>query len=372
MYVKSSQGISHLHYSGHLMVRSFVVRRVRAVGRLIIDHASFAQFQPNHFLVNMGRCTGAWEVQNQARGRPGNIQKKVPEDELCLCWPTVFVFSLRAKAWGEARVDQLAPIRFDHNAFNQLVRPVKEKKLIQTLVQQTFHDVEDRDVKEQGGSSDFIAGKGGGAVFLLHGNPGTGKTLTAESLAEMLERPLYTVSVGELGVTAQELERNLTQILELASIWRAIILLDEADVFLEKRTINDINRCALVGIFLRLLEYHDGIIFLTTNRVECFDPAFKSRISMALHYEDLTSDARATIWKQLSEKMNNGKDKRAVELDFKALGESYPLNGRQIRTCLRLSRALAETDKVDKITMENVAATAKIVQSLDEYNLKKG
>jgi len=35
-------------------------------------------------------------------------------------------------------------------------------------------------------------------------------------------------------------------------------------------------------------------------------------------------------------------------------------------------RALAETDKVDKITMENVAATAKIVQSLDEYNLKKG
>jgi len=79
--------------------------------------------------------------------------------------------------------------------------------------------------------------------------------------------------------------------------------LDEADVFLEKRTINDINRCALVGIFLRLLEYHDGIIFLTTNRVECFDPAFKSRISMALHYEDLTSDARATIWKQLSEKM---------------------------------------------------------------------
>jgi hypothetical protein len=54
----------------------------------------------------------------------------------------------------------------------------------------------------------------------------------------------------------------LREILEIASVWDAVVLIDEADIFLEKRTEEDIKRNALVGIFLRLLEYHQGVLFL--------------------------------------------------------------------------------------------------------------
>ncbi|RIB03903.1 hypothetical protein C2G38_1989191, partial [Gigaspora rosea] len=63
----------------------------------------------------------------------------------------------------------------------------------------------------------------------------------------------------------KELEDKLSEILEIASIWNAVILIYKVDIFLEQRSKNDVNRNALVGIFLRLLKYHQGILFLTTN-----------------------------------------------------------------------------------------------------------
>ncbi len=62
--------------------------------------------------------------------------------------------------------------------------------------------------------------------------------------------------MGELGTTTEALEHGLRDILEVASAWNAVILIDEADVFLEQRRDSDIQRNAMVGVFLRLLEYH--------------------------------------------------------------------------------------------------------------------
>lgn len=67
---------------------------------------------------------------------------------------------------------------------------------------------------------------------MLHGPPGTGKTLTAEGIAELLKRPLYMVSTGELGTRSDQLEIELNKILDVAHSWGAVLLLDEADVFL--------------------------------------------------------------------------------------------------------------------------------------------
>jgi len=114
-----------------------------------------------------------------------------------------------------------------------------------------------------------------------------GKTLTAEGISEFLQKPLYMVGAGKLGTDSRTLETQLSRILDIAHVWGAVLLLDEADVFLERRPVHDLQRNALVSIFLRLLEYFQGILFLTTNRVETFDEAFQSRIHMALRYNDL-------------------------------------------------------------------------------------
>ena len=66
--------------------------------------------------------------------------------------------------------------------------------------------------------------------ILLHGDLGVGKTLTAEAIAELLHRPLYSVAVGELGTDTAQLEKSLRQILDVAQIWNAVVLIDEADL----------------------------------------------------------------------------------------------------------------------------------------------
>ena len=66
--------------------------------------------------------------------------------------------------------------------------------------------------------------------------------------------PLYIVSAGDLGTTAGELDGALTTIFALASTWKAIVLIDEADVFLEQRDLHDLQRNAMVAVFLRQLE----------------------------------------------------------------------------------------------------------------------
>jgi len=64
-----------------------------------------------------------------------------------------------------------------------------------------------------------------------------------------------------------------------------------------------IIRNAMVGIFLRLLEYFRGAILLTTNRVGAFDLAFKSRVHLAMKYLELSEDARVEVWRNLVSKL---------------------------------------------------------------------
>jgi len=112
-------------------------------------------------------------------------------------------------------------------------------------------------------AADYIRGKGEGQIILLHGPPGTGKTLTAgmssdvavihevdnvlESVAEYTEKPLLTITGADLGETPYTLEKNLLRFFRNATKWDAIVLIDEADIYLERRSVNDLHRNSIVS-----------------------------------------------------------------------------------------------------------------------------
>ncbi|OCK72941.1 P-loop containing nucleoside triphosphate hydrolase protein [Lepidopterella palustris CBS 459.81] len=144
---------------------------------------------------------------------------------------------------------------------------------------------------------DVIAGKGQGLIFLLYGPPGVGKTLTAEAISDFQRRPLYVACAGDLSLEPAKLEDRLSPILDLVRRWNAVLLLNKADVFLEQRSPKSLQHNNLVSVFLRQLEYFQGVMFLTTNRVSSFDEAIQNRIHFALKYNDLNEAAREKVWK---------------------------------------------------------------------------
>ena len=71
---------------------------------------------------------------------------------------------------------------------------------------------------------------------------------------EASKKALYVVQCSQLGISAEQLEEKLSGVLERASRWGIILLIDEADVYIHERG-NDLEQNAIVGVFLRLLEY---------------------------------------------------------------------------------------------------------------------
>ncbi|TVY65630.1 hypothetical protein LSUE1_G007682 [Lachnellula suecica] len=300
---------------------------------------------------------------------PAEEDKKVlpvfTDEEYLIASPVVLGFAFAEKLWLEFTVSGVKDIVWNEGAYDSLVLEDNTKEIVKALVEShKYHPAESID--------DVIQGKGKGLVAVLHGPPGTGKTLTAEGISELLKCPLYMVSAGELGTDPRTLEAELQKILDIAHAWGAVLLLDEADVFLEKRTIQDIHRNALVSIFLRLLEYFQGILFLTTNRVETFDDAFQSRIHIALRYGELSAKAKKSVFKMFIERVRVLEGVETMpfsEEDLNSLSR-HSLNGRQIKNTIRTAQALA-VNNGEPLSMTHIKRVLDVSNAFDR-DLKGG
>ena len=256
----------------------------------------------------------------------------------------------------------IVPVQWNKRAFDRLVLKSQKKELIKALV--TVH-------LSTTSSTDVIEDKGKGLIMLFHGGPGTGKTLTAESVAELVQKPLYRVTCGDIGTEPESVEKYLDSVLYIGTMWDCIVLLDEADVFLEERTLADLQRNALVSVFLRVLDYYQGILILTSNRVGTFDEAFKSRVQLALHYPKLEEDGRWEIWHNFINSLSSdGENVQLEELQHK-LGvlARYKLNGRQIRNTVKTARQLAHYRR-EKLEYSHFETAIEVADEFEEYLLK--
>lgn len=341
--------------------------------RIVIDAASWEKANPDHQIyprtLNDSEDTGY-------RSRRGSISSdsedyfsdagseneavavpKLKDDQVLMTAATIRGYSLRTRRWMEFFVDLVKEVEFDDNAFDSLVLDKDHKELILAFAQSQ--------VQFKDSFDDIISGKGKGIIMLLSGGPGIGKTLTAESVAEEMHAPLYVMGAGDLGTQPHELERNLSEVLTMVSNWNAVLLLDECDIFLEARSSADMHRNRIVGIFLRMLEYYEGILFLTTNRVRDMDPAFESRIHMSLEYPDLDCNSRATVWRTFLA--------RAVNPDKKFFGQavydvsdkdvvrlsSLNLNGRQIKNAIKMANLLS-CQQGEKLTFTHIQKVLRV------------
>jgi len=267
-------------------------------------------------------------------------QDNMTAEHYFLLSPVLIGFCLANKSWTPLHIDFCSPMTKpaftpDANIAEENLNIIKALSYRQTMSKLTW-------------SADFIKNKGDGVVVLLHGPPGVGKTYTVETTAIHTQRPLVALTIGDLGSNESSIEEELTRWFDLATRWRAVLLIDEADIFLEKRRTSDLARNGVVTAFLRRMEYFGGLLFLTTNRIDTMDEAFMSRVHVVIGFEKLSDNTRVAIWKNFFAKLR----KEMKEIRVADEAEQYVLgdpeiigmdwNGREIRNAFQTAIALAE------------------------------
>lgn len=295
--------------------------------------------------------------------------QELRDEDLVLLPKRMFAYALRERRFLPVNTNFLKPIRRQVGVFENLKILKDYKDIVRGLVASHFQRkaLERRyvDMSTEGPSQDLIQNKGRGLVVLLHGVPGVGKTATAEAVAMEYRKPLFVITCGDLGLTPYEVEQSLSNVFRLAHLWDCVLLLDEADVFLSQRSKLDMKRNALVSVFLRVLEYYNGLLFLTTNRVGTIDEAFKSRIHISLYYPPLDKAQTRDIFRLNIAKLREIEAQRhemtgepsllikeAQIIDFAAkhfednARSTGCWNGRQIRNAFQIASSLAHHNYV--------------------------
>ncbi|KAJ6020068.1 hypothetical protein N7522_000143 [Penicillium canescens] len=345
--------------------------KVNVNSRVGVDAAFFHEMQPNYSrpslrdlavkekdgiaVINIGAMLKEDREREKERMQGDGVDaQKLSETDFLVACPTVCCFSFKEKIFLECAVSALEDVDWSPESFDCLKIPLETKTILLSLAKTRLGMI------PMVPFDDVVDGKGQGFNILLNGPPGVGKTFTVEATSEYFKLPLYSISAGELVVDhgdTNALEQQLETVFKIAKHFDAVLLLDEADAFMEQRTSYHDTHNRLVTIFLRKLEYYQGILFLTSNRGIQFDDAILSRIHLTIEYENLTREFRRDLWSIFLSKACTMQGPALVEeYELRRL-ETLTLNGREIKNIAAIAHALAEAD-VNQVTYKYLELAA--------------
>jgi hypothetical protein len=331
----SLTGVKHCSYRGTAYTwREDGVTRFDLNDRIVLDPEKFAQSKPSRrtllesteYVMKLTRA-----LQHCTSYKP-TTQHLITDEDLLIASPVARGFSISRKSWLEFSLTSVEDVEWDSKAFDRVVLPTHIKHRLQGMI--ISHSVA-TSLLPRNRPTGY---RGTGLSIALHGPTGTGKSFTAVGIAEHLKRPLYSVTTSDLGTDAEFFEENLFEVIELVSRWNAILLVEDADLFVEARQPHDFHRNAIVSAFLRCMDLYHGVLFLTTRCLVGLDEAFQSRLQLGIDYDNEAAQERKEIWKyhvsdleltEATEEYVSSWGALLSETDLEELGREC-LTGRQV------------------------------------------
>ncbi|KAL4811700.1 P-loop containing nucleoside triphosphate hydrolase protein [Aspergillus spinulosporus] len=342
-----------LHYKGKALIKKNGKLLAADIdSRVGINAASFREIMRNYQRSQVSNC---WE-HDSAFISPKNL---LTDDDYLICPPALQCFCLgKDDAFVWCAVSDLKDVQWSPVLFDRLQIPDKQKQILQSVVTARLSGKEAVDF-------DFIKRNGQGINVLLFGPPGVGKTFTAQAVAEYCQKPLHMVSAAKLLAGEKNpvrLEITLNQIFNIVKCLNMILLISEAELLIQSRALSQEDNQSLVKVFLQKLQSHNGILFLTANRVFVFDETVLSRIHLKLKYSELTHSARWNIWESC---LAGTLQVTENELDQLA---SMKWNSHEIVNSIVVAKAMAAAED-KQVTFDHVAEAAKFNNEFAEFGV---
>ncbi|WP_298339388.1 ATP-binding protein [Ferrimicrobium sp.] len=209
------------------------------------------------------------------------------------------------------------------------------------------------------------SGRGTGVVVLFFGESGTGKTLSAEVIANELGLDLFTINLATVvDKYVGETEKNLEAIFHEAIGMNGVLFFDEADALFGKRSeggdAHDRYANIEVAYLLQRIETFDGLAILATNLRANMDPAFIRRIDVVVDFSVPSPRERRLIWEHYLPPAVP----RASDVDLGFMAHSFRLAGGAIRNiCIGACFEASECDT--EVSMaEIIRATQRELEKL--------
>ena len=233
---------------------------------------------------------------------------------------------------------------------------------LRTRLEEVLWQIEHGDRLFQEWGMETVLEKGRGTALLFCGPPGTGKTMTAEAVADHLGRALFLVDYSQMeSKWIGETEKNIVTVFRDASAMNAVLLIDEADAILAARLdgghYNDRAYNRQVSLLLTELESFDGVCILTTNREVSLDAGLARRIATRLDFPVPGVPERRKIW----ERLIPSRVPLAADVDLDRLACAYPMAGGHIKNAVlaavrRAARRDGERTQVSQADFDAAAA----------------